>query len=144
MTEKIYVNNSLVSAPSPKISNLRRFKNSFEIRDLHHFASKLITQMEAKHTTLALSFSHKLKHIFYSFDLKKNKLKLKKNRFSRYFCGKQALTCKQLNKVARKTERKHAILALSFSHSLNLFFLSFDENLKNYRFSVFIARVAFF
>ena len=35
-----YVNSRLVSAPRPKISNLLRFENGFEIRDLHHFASK--------------------------------------------------------------------------------------------------------
>ena len=40
MTEKIYVNSRLVSAPRPKISNLLRFENGFQIRDLHHFASK--------------------------------------------------------------------------------------------------------
>ena len=40
MTEKIYVNSRLVSAPRPKILNLLRFENGFEIRDLHHFASK--------------------------------------------------------------------------------------------------------
>ena len=40
VTEKIYVNSRLVSAPRPKISNLLRFENGFEIRDLHHFASK--------------------------------------------------------------------------------------------------------
>ena len=40
VTEKIYVNSRLVSAPRPKISNLLRFENGFEIRDLHHLASK--------------------------------------------------------------------------------------------------------
>ena len=40
VTEKIYVNSRLVSAPRPKISNLLRFENGFEIWDLHHFASK--------------------------------------------------------------------------------------------------------
>ena len=40
VTEKIYVNSRLVSAPRPKISNLLRFENGFEIRDLHQFASK--------------------------------------------------------------------------------------------------------
>ena len=40
MTEKINVTNRLVSAPRQKISNLLRFKNGFQIRDLHHFASK--------------------------------------------------------------------------------------------------------
>ena len=33
-------NSRLVGAPRPKISNLLRFENGFEIRDLHHFASK--------------------------------------------------------------------------------------------------------
>ena len=40
VTEKIYVNSRLVSAPRPKILNLLRFENGFEIRDLHHFSSK--------------------------------------------------------------------------------------------------------
>ena len=43
MTEKIYVNSRLVSAPRPKILNLLRFENGFEIRDLHHFASKNVS-----------------------------------------------------------------------------------------------------
>ena len=40
VTKKIDVNRRLVSAPRPKISNLLRFENGFEIRHLHHFASK--------------------------------------------------------------------------------------------------------
>ena len=40
VTEKIYVNSRSVSAPRPKISNLLRFENGFEIRNLHHFVLK--------------------------------------------------------------------------------------------------------
>ena len=40
VTEKTYVNSRLVSAPTQKISNLLRFKNGFEIRDLYHFVNK--------------------------------------------------------------------------------------------------------
>ena len=40
VTEKIYVNSRLLSAPRPKITNLLRFENGFQIRDLDHFASK--------------------------------------------------------------------------------------------------------
>ena len=39
VTVKIYVNSRLVSAPRPKISNLLRLENGFEIRHLHHFES---------------------------------------------------------------------------------------------------------
>ena len=40
VTEINDVKSRLVSVPRPKISNLLRFENGFEIRDLHHFASK--------------------------------------------------------------------------------------------------------
>ena len=40
VTEKIYVNSRLVSAPRHKNFKLLRFENGFEIRDLHYFASK--------------------------------------------------------------------------------------------------------
>ena len=42
VTEKIYVNSRLVSSPRPKISNMLRFENGFEIRDLHHFVNKKV------------------------------------------------------------------------------------------------------
>ena len=52
VTEKIYVNSRLVSAPRPKISNLLRFENGFEIRDLHQFASKNVPTPSLKSSGL--------------------------------------------------------------------------------------------